>query len=95
MCACVCPLWHSTQAELHFLAYQESAESNWNSLVSFRPLAGRESNPAPHFHLLSVLPPGGLSVTAFTFHPWARGFEKFGVKRTLVDRILVIFPLYL
>lgn len=71
--------------QLHFLAYLESRESNWSSLVSLRPLAGRESNPAPHFHLLPVLPHGGLTVTTFTFHPQARGFEKSGVKPTLAD----------
>lgn len=72
--------------QLHFLAYQESRESNWSPLVSLRPLAGRESNPAPHFHLLLVLPPGGLTVTTLTFHPRARGFQKpSGAKPTLVD----------
>lgn len=55
--------------QLHFLTYQESWESTWSSLVSLCPLAGWEGKPAPRYHL-SVLPPGGLALTAFIFQFW-------------------------
>lgn len=71
--------------KLSFLAYKGIGESNWGSPASFCPLVGTESNSEPHDHLLPLLPPGGLVMAAFIFHPRARGFERFGVKPTGMD----------
>lgn len=57
---------------LFFLAYKGIRESNWGSPASFCPLVGTESNSEPRDYLLPVLPPGGLLVADFIFHPRAR-----------------------